>query len=146
MGEEMTYDLAYAESDVHEAGHNGHLNALLIMLGLLKHDISILGDCQTLAICLSYFGPKRRDERDRIRDVIKLKGLTVNNHHTHSDYRDLLEKFRNWRNNLIGDYLHSSLHMSDLTIEMTCNMLNKKLCFLRTDEGKGCSRRTMISK
>ena len=107
------------------------------MLALAKHDVSGLRDYLILAICLSYFEPKRYDEKDTSREIIKLKWSIIIKHYKLTDDRNILERFRNWRNHLIGVSLHSLLCMSYFPVEMKCNMLNQKIAVFTNQLGKG---------
>ena len=51
-----------------------HVNAMGI-LGLSKDKCNVagLGDCQILTVCFAYFGPRRHNEADKSKDIIKIK-------------------------------------------------------------------------
>ena len=79
------------------------------MLGLSKnkHKEAGLGYCPILAVYLDYFDPRKCDETDKSKDIVKTKWPLTNsfNHNLKGD-KILEERFKTWRKHDIGDSLH----------------------------------------
>ena len=69
------------------------------MLGLSRnnHNVEGLDDCKILAFCLAYFGPKKNDETEKSKDIVKSK-LSMVNSFDHRLKVDIFleERFRSW--------------------------------------------------
>ena len=108
---------------------NALLEEAIRMLGLAKHDVAGLGDCQLLAICLAYFGRRRYDESDRSKSIIDFKRSMINAcHHQLGNDSALEGRCSFWRKHMIGDMLSSECCMNDVALSQLCTVLNHKIC------------------
>ena len=85
------------------------LNVVIRMLGLKKHSMPGMGDCQILSVCLAYFGVKNYNELDSNKSMTKLKWFMINKHENEDLVGNLEHKFLHWRRHAIGCCLPNSL-------------------------------------
>ena len=111
--------------------YNALLEKATHMLGLTRHNVAGLGDCQLLAVCLAYFGRRKYDESDRNRNIINCKCSMINTYH-HNLGNDIIlaDRYSFWRKHCIGDILTSEYYINDVTMAQLCTMLNQKICVL----------------
>ena len=104
------------------------LNQALNILGLSKHNVESLGNCQMLSLCLAYFGKNKHDENNHSKDVVKFKWSIVNSfHRTLMDHTVLEKHFNFWSKHAIRDSLHRDYHMNDVAIGFMSCMLNQNI-------------------
>lgn len=119
---------AYLDEDESEEIYMERLTSALKILGLEKYDVSGMGDCQLLAICLAYFGKKNYDESDNKKHIINMKWMMINKYENEAKRDDLEYRCLHWRKHVIGDCLPTSLYMNDYTIEYISTILEQIIC------------------
>ena len=105
MAEQSAHNDHYLVEDTSVNECKIYLNSALNMLGLFISNVTGHGYFQMLAACKTHFGPDRHYERDKSRDMIKLKSSIINKCHKTCTYDVIVERFRHWGKFLIEQFL-----------------------------------------